>query len=104
MELCSRCRCELPENTDCCPQCGQKTSSQDLKMVALHALPSRVYAEMVKEVLEKHGIHCVIKTDLLSSAFGSDGTSAVGTQATIFVPEDRRQESEEILSQMLNHI
>lgn len=104
MELCSRCGSELPPNTACCPRCGQTTSSRDLKMVALHPLPSRVYAEMVKEVLESRGIHCVIKTDLLSSAFGSDGTSAVGAQATIFVPEDRRNESEEVLHQMLDHI
>ena len=48
--------------------------------------------------------HEAIKTDLLSSAFGSDGTSAVGTRAVIYVPEDRCQESEEILHQMLDHI
>jgi hypothetical protein len=73
-------------------------------MVPLHPLPSKLYAEMVKEVLEKRDIFCVIKADILSSAFGSNGTSAVGTQATIYVPEDRREESEEILHQMLNHI
>jgi hypothetical protein len=73
-------------------------------MVALHPLPSKLYAEMVKEVLEKRGIPCLMKTDLLSSAFGSEGPSAVGTQATIYVPEDRREESEEILHQMMNHI
>jgi len=104
MRICSQCHHEIPQGADVCPQCGQPSSKDKIKMVALHPLPSKIYAEMVKEVLEKRGIPCIIKTDLLSSAFGSDGTSAVGTQAVLYVPEDRRQESEEILHQMLNHI
>jgi len=104
MRICSRCHAEIPPEADSCPKCGQQQSQEKIKMVSLHPLPSKIYAEMVKEVLEKRGIPCIIKTDLLSSAFGSDGTSAVGTQAVIYVPEDRRQESEEILHQMLDHI
>jgi len=104
MRICSRCHTEIPEEADRCPECGERCSREKIKMVSLHPLPSRIYAEMVKEVLETRGIPCIIKTDLLSSAFGSDGTSAVGTQAVIYVPEDRRQESEEILHQMLDHI
>jgi len=104
MKLCSKCHCEIPDDLHQCPQCQHDTASGDIKMVPLHSLPSKLYAEMVKEVLEKRGIICVIRTDLLSSAFGSDGTSAVGTQATIYVPEDRREESEDILTQMLDHI
>jgi hypothetical protein len=94
----------MPDDLNQCPRCEEEAADGDIKMVALHSLPSKLYAEMVKEVLEKRGIVCVIKTDLLSSAFGSDGTSAVGTQATIYVPEDRREESEDILTQMLDHI
>ena len=104
MRICSRCHAEIPPGNDHCPECGQRCSEKKIKMVSLHPLPSKIYAEMVKEVLEKRGIPCIIKTDLLSSAFGSDGTSAVGTQAVICVPEDRRQESEEVLHQMLDHI
>jgi len=104
MRICSQCHAEIPSGADSCPECGRRPAEEKIKMVALHPLPSKMYAEMVKEVLEKRGIPCIIKTDLLSSAFGSDGTSAVGTQAVIYVPEDRRQESEEILHQMLDHI
>jgi len=104
MRICSQCHAEVPPQADRCPECGQQCSAGKTKMVSLHPLPSKIYAEMVKEVLEKRGIPCIIKTDLLSSAFGSDGTSAVGTQAVIYVPEDRQQESEEILHQMLDHI
>jgi hypothetical protein len=102
MRVCAHCHAELPIEAEQCPRCGR--AQEQIKMVPLHPLPSKIYAEMVKEVLEQRDIHCVIKTDLLSSAFGSDGTSAVGTQAVIYVPEDRREESEEILHQMLNHI
>lgn len=104
MKLCPHCHSQLPANAQRCPNCGAGILNHDLKLVAIHSLPSKLYAEMVKEVLEKRGIPCVIKTDLLSAAFGSDGTSAVGTQATIYVPEKRRVESEEILHQMLDHI
>jgi hypothetical protein len=104
MRICPYCQSELPAEAQRCPQCDREISPGEIKMVPLHPLPSKLYAEMVKEVLEKRGIHCVIKTDLLSSAFGSDGSSAVGTQATIYVPQDRREESEEILHQMLDHI
>jgi len=104
MRICSRCQAEIPQQADRCPECGQACPREKVNMIPLHPLPSRIYAEMVKEVLEKRGISCIIKTDLLSSAFGSDGTSAVGTQAVIYVPEDRCQESEEILHQMLDHI
>lgn len=104
MRFCPHCHSQLLTDVQRCPNCDEEILSSPPKMVAIHPLPSKLYAEMVKEVLEKRGIPCVIKTDPLSSAFGSDGTSAVGTQATIYVPEDRREESEEILHQMLDHI
>lgn len=104
MRLCPHCHSQLPANAQRCPNCEGEIRGHNPKMVAIHPLPSKLYAEMVKEVLEKRGIPCVIKTDPLSSAFGSDGSSAVGTQATIYVPQDRREESEEILHQMLDHI
>jgi hypothetical protein len=104
MEVCPHCHVQLPADAPSCPSCGQEIRSGTTRMVPLHPLPSKIYAEMVREVLEKRGIPCLIKTDLLSSAFGSDGSSAVGTQATIYVPQDRQEESEDILHQMLDHI
>ncbi len=104
MKFCPHCHTRLPAGIQKCPHCDREIPVYTPKMVAIHSLPGKLYAEMVKEVLEKRGIPCVIKTDLLSAAFGSGGISAVGAQATIFVPEDRREESEEILHQMLDHI
>ncbi len=104
MRFCPHCHAELATRARQCPKCRRSIPDSTPKMVALHPLPGKMYAEMVREVLEKQGIPCIIKTDLLSSAFGSDGCSAVGSQATIYVPVDRRQESEEILHQMLDSI
>jgi len=104
MKFCPHCHAQIAENNRRCPKCHRKILDHVPKMVAIHPLPSKMYAEMVKEVLERRGIPCIIKTDLLSSAFGSEGCSAVGTQATIYVPEDRQEESEEILHQMMDHI
>jgi hypothetical protein len=59
---------------------------------------------MVKEVLEKRGIPCVVQSDVLSSAYGAKGATLPGMQTWILVPEDRAEEAREILYQMLDHI
>jgi hypothetical protein len=70
----------------------------------LHSLPGPVYAEMVKEALDKHGIPCIIRKDVLSSAYGAQGTTATGLGSYILVPENRFEEGQNLLHQMLDHI
>jgi hypothetical protein len=76
-----------------------------IKWVALHGLPGRAYADMVMEVLKNNGIPCYLK-----SLYGSGGLGVVGgaglfgARDQIMVPEDRFQEAESILTDMLNHI
>ncbi len=69
------------------------------ELVPLHSLPRSYYAQMVKEVLEKRGIPCLIKGDVLSTAYGSGGM-----EVKILVPKGRKKEAEAILEEMLDHI
>ena len=68
-------------------------------LVSLRSLPTNYYAEMVKEVLEKRGIPCIIKGDVLSTACGSGGL-----KVEILVPQENNVEAEAILEEMLDHI
>jgi hypothetical protein len=58
---------------------------------------------MVKEALEERGITCLLKGDMLTSAYGSRG-GGVAARVRLYVPEDRVKESDEIMNQMLDHI
>ncbi len=113
MPYCPECNYEYVEGVEQCADClvdlvdqlpEDEEPKANFKWLPLHPLPGPVYAEMVKEVLEKNDIPCIIKKDFLSSAYGSQGTVSAGLETLIFVPEDRAKESEEILYQMLDHI
>lgn len=79
--------------------------SAETKWVPLHPLPGVVYAEMVKEVLEKRGIPCVIKKDFLTGAYlGWPANTGSGLETVILVPDDRAQEAAHILHGMMDHI
>lgn len=112
MPFCPKCRYEYVEGIDVCYDCGEKTldklpdeinySEIKVKWKPLQTLPGRIYAEMVKEVFDKKGIPSLIKSPFFSSAFGTRGI--FGDATTIFVPEDRFEECEKIITQMFNHI
>jgi len=114
MPFCPNCGYEYESNVDVCSDCETKLvdklpesnfiDENDVLWVALHELPSLIYAEMVKEVLDAKEIPCYIKTDFISGAYGVKGISVVGQQALVFVPEEYSKESEEILHQMFDHI
>lgn len=81
------------------------TDEKETKWVPLHELPGKAYADMVMEVLKQHEIPCYLKSLFGSGAMGViSGAGLVGSREEIMVPEDRFEEAQAILHDMLDHI
>lgn len=113
MPFCPKCRYEYKNTVTECPDCQEKLVDRlpfeeeeiaDIKFVAMPALPGRVYADMVKGVLEQRGIPCYIRSEGLIDTIGVSGTGPINRGVKIYVPEDRLEECVEIQHGMLNHI
>ena len=108
MPFCPECKYEYVSGIKKCADCEadlvaalpKEERTHDFKWVPLHSFSGPVYAEMVKESLEQNNIPCLIQKDVLSSAYGIQGTSAGGLQTVVFVPEGTLKESEEIMNQI----
>jgi hypothetical protein len=113
MPYCPECGYEYREGVRTCPDCGQKLQdeapqpsppSPNVKFKALPSLPGRVYAEMLKGVLDQEGIPCYIHADGFSNATGVTGTGPVSKGVKVYVPEDRYEECLRFQHGMLDHI
>jgi hypothetical protein len=76
----------------------------DEQFVPLPDLPGRVYAEMIKEVLDQKGIPSYIRSDGIADGYGVVGTSPIAKGFQLFVPESAVELCKQIQNEMLNHI
>ena len=115
MPFCPECRYEYEEDVKECADCGKPLVNRlpkekedepvpNIKFVALPGLPGRMYAEMIKNVFDKQGIPCYIRSGGVTDGFQIDGAGPVSENTVIYVPEDRVEECERIQHQMLDHI
>jgi hypothetical protein len=110
MPYCPNCKYEYKDNIEECPDCGAKLvdkleeeTLESIKYVPFRTLPSRLYAEMLKEALENEGIPSIIKGDDVAIVLGSYSTTSP-VEITIWVPEEDLERAEQIADQMLDHI
>ena len=112
MPFCPSCKAEYIEDKIECHDCNVDLVASlpinelenDFEWVPLRGVPGKTYAEMVTEILDKEEIPNYTKSDSLSTAFLTSGTSAISGNAIIFVQEKNREKAEEILFQILDHI
>lgn len=110
MPFCPDCGYEYKAEVTQCPDCGtalvnslpqEEIVESDTKWVKLPSLPGRLYAEMLKEVLDKEGIPSIITSG------GLEPTLARGTEGdmvTLKVPEEYLERCSEIQSEMFKDI
>ena len=111
MPFCPNCRYEYEAGILKCPDCSVKLvdelpevlAATEEEYVELHTLPGKVYAEMVKEALEKEGIGCIIKTDVLASGLLAGGANAAGSECRILVLKHHQKRAAKILNDMMDH-
>lgn len=76
---------------------------KEIEYRLLRNLPSRLYAEMLKESLENSGITCIIKGDDIGIMLGSYSTTSP-VEISLWVPEEDWEKADRIADEMLNHI
>lgn len=111
MPYCPKCGFEYKLGIKECPDCGVRLvdrppddePSSPTDYVPLRSLPSRLYAEMLREALKKEGIPSFVKSDDVAITFPSHGTTSA-VPVTLWVPKDQVEKCEEIADQMLDHI
>ena len=109
MPICPECKYEYVEGVEKCPDCGAKLVAnsetedesplEEIKWIKLQTKTGVVYTEMLKEVLEKKGIPCILKSADLSPYVGK-GANVIGDNTHLLVPENRYEESFEIMQGM----
>ena len=114
MPFCPECRYEYVPGIVKCPDCDVKLVAKlpeeksgdpsEKEYVELYPLPGQIYAEMVKEALDKQGIQCILIPDMISSGLLAKGATISGNQVRIRVFKKDRNKAEEILHTMMDHI
>jgi len=110
MKYCHNCRYEFVDELDTCPDCGiplQETPPgpreyKEVEWVGLREVSSPVYAEMIKEVLDREEIPNYLSFDMLSSTFSLRGTSLVGESGKLYVPKEFEEQAAEIIDSMID--
>jgi hypothetical protein len=113
MPFCPKCRFEYQPEIKLCPDCKEslvaqllpleKEKVEDVQYVPLRKVPSRIYAEMLQEALEKQDIPCLLKGDDIGVFLGALGTTSV-LPVTVWVPKELKEKAEEIAFQILGEI
>jgi hypothetical protein len=111
MPFCPNCRYEYEADVLECPDCSVKLvdelpeelADSEEEYVELHTLPGKVYAEMVKEALDKEGIGSMIKTDVLASGLLAGSANVAGSECRILVLKRHQKRAAKILNDMMDH-
>jgi len=111
MPFCPECQFEYKPGVIICPDCGSvlveklpdQPELEPVTFIHLRDVPSRIYAEMLKEALESEGIPSIIKGDDLGMLLGWNSTSSA-VRISIWVDRNKLFEAKEIAQGILGDI
>jgi predicted nucleic acid-binding Zn-ribbon protein len=118
MPFCPNCGYEYKPNVSECPDCGARLveklpeesarnkpeePARNPDFVPFRNLPSRLYAEMLREALAAEGIASMIKGDE-GIAFRTTTAHIPVSKVTVWVPRKDLNRAKEVADQMLDHI
>ncbi|NQV51034.1 MAG: DUF2007 domain-containing protein [Candidatus Marinimicrobia bacterium] len=72
-------------------------TNNEKSWVALRTVEGDILAEMLCGALQNADIPCEIKRSMLASGLGAHSLSLAGNQATLLVPEDKREAAQAVL-------
>jgi hypothetical protein len=109
MPFCPECKYEYVTGVGVCPDCNkplvdrlddeEESPKKEYNWKKLQTQSGVVYSEMLKEVLEDRGIPCVLQPGN-TSWLAAKGTSAVGANPHLLVPEERYEECLRIIAEL----
>jgi len=100
MYFCPKCAKEF-EDPGSCPHCQERLQPKldpeqfNSKLVIVHKSSFPPLALMIKELLEKNGIFCVLQGVEWAGAFG--GLLPVAMEANILVPEAKAEQAKKLI-------
>jgi hypothetical protein len=109
MPFCPDCRVEYLPDVTVCPDCGAKLVDTlpelpDIEWVSLPSVPGIVYAQMIKEVLDREEIPCYIQSLWTSGGLGViSSTTVPGVGVKLFVPKSEYDRALQIQEGMIDH-
>lgn len=110
MPYCPKCKAEYKAGIKRCIDCDlplveilPEEIHKGVSYKFLRNLPSRLYAEMLKESLKNYGIPSLIKGDDIGIMLGSYSTTSP-VEISLWVPEEDWEKADRVADEMLNHI
>ena len=100
IEKCSDCDLPLVEKL---PEESPEETPGEIKYKLLRNLPSRLYAEMLKESLLNSGIVSIVKGEDIGIMLGSYSTTSP-VEVSLWVPKKDWEKANQIADEMLDHI
>lgn len=114
MPYCPRCRYELEENIETCPDCNVDLVAEllpipeeyeDAEWVELYAFPGTLYARMAIELLRRETIPAYSQSYFGGTGMGvGDVGDFVSARAAVYVLEPDLERSRDIIGAMIDEI
>jgi len=113
MPFCPNCRSEYIQGIETCADCGERlvaeleplSAAEPIEgadsLVLASIIPSPMWANMVKDILDQEGIFCALQGAHTAGQLAGMAAIADG-QVRVLVPESKVREAKEIINDFLN--